>query len=209
MKKDKSEDIYGQIAKEYVDYTGEKLRLESQTLPPHSEAALNRLDTRVAGRMRTLKNRRFIRLAGGLAAACLLLVIAIPIMYQLKNPGDINSSDLSSESTEAESPSVKLIPLSFTLPDNLTVTDSKVDNGASIYYLSDSFADDVVLRMEYSDNAEMVFDSLKPIKIEGNEAYGISTDSYKMLSFVHDEILYTLTCKYDINTLIAVSKHIF
>jgi len=202
MKKDKSEDIYGQIAKEYVDYTGEKLRLESQTLPPHSEAALNRLDTRVAGLMRTLKNRRFIRLAGGLAAACLLLVIAIPIMYQLKNPGDINSSDLYSESTEAESPSVKLIPLSFTLPDNLTVTDSKVDNGASIYYLSDSFADDVVLRMEYSD-------SLKPIKIEGNEAYGISTDSYKMLSFVHDEILYTLTCKYDINTLIAVSKHIF
>jgi len=207
MKDNKTENIYEHIAKEYTDYTSEMLQRESQSLPPFPDETINRLDNRVASQIRTLKIRRFTRLAG-LAAACLLLVLAVPLVYMLQNTGNKRSADSSSESAAAES-SAELIPLSFSLPDNFTVSDSKIDNGVSVYYLTDTHADDVVLQLEYTDTATPVFDSLKPVTIAGNEAYGYAAGSFKMISFIHGDILYTLTCKYDINTLISISKNIF
>ncbi|MGL6201587.1 MAG: hypothetical protein ACRC3H_21940 [Lachnospiraceae bacterium] len=207
MKENKTENIYERIAKEYMDYNGEMLQRESQSLPPFPDETVNRLDNRVASQIRALKIRRFTRLAG-LAAACLLLVLAVPLVYLLQNTGNMRSADSSSESAAAES-SVELIPLSFSLPDNFTVSDSKTDNGVSVYYLADTHADDVVLQLEYTDTATPVFDSLKPVTIAGNEAYGYAAGSFKMVSFIHGDILYTLTCKYDINTLISISENIF
>lgn len=221
MKKNKTEHIYEHIAKEYSDYTGEKLRRESQSLPPFPDETVNRLDSRVASQIRALKIRRFTRLAG-LTAACLLLVMAVPLVYLIKNTGSMNSADSSSESAASDSSeasdttesaaaesSGELIPLSFSLPDNFSVSDSKTDDGVSVYYLTDTHADDVVLQLEYTDTASPAFDSLKPVTIAGNEAYGFASGSFKMLSFIHGDILYTLTCKYDFNTLISISKNIF
>ena len=205
MKKYKGEDIYRHIAEEYTKSTGETLQQERDNLPPGS-AASPRLDALVPRRIRTLKNQKILRISG-LAAACLLILLVFPLVRFIQGS---NTDKISESQAESQAPSeAELIPLSFSLPANFQVSHTELDQGASIYHLTDSKEDNVVMQMEYADTAEPVFASLKPLQIDGNQAYGLSTADYKILTFVHGDILYTLTCRYDVSTLIDISKNIF
>lgn len=103
-----------------------------------------------------------------------------------------------------------LMPLPFDLPENFTVATAKMDNGQSIYYLSDAFYDDVVLTMEPVSDAQdsMDTDGLRVFDVNGKTVYGSTTGAYSFLTFEEDGVQYTLTCKYDINTLLELSSAI-
>ena len=102
------------------------------------------------------------------------------------------------------------MPLPFNLPENFTVAAAKMDNGQSIYYLADTAKDDVVLTMEPVEDAggDMDTDGLRVFDINGKTVYGRSAGAYSFLTFDEDGVRYTLTCKYDINTLLALSRAI-
>ncbi len=103
-----------------------------------------------------------------------------------------------------------LMPLPFNLPENFTVAAAKMDNGQSIYYLADAFNDDVVLTMEPVDDAQdgMDTEGLRVFDVNGKIVYGSTTGAYSFLTFEEDGVQYTLTCKYDINTLLELSRAI-
>lgn len=102
---------------------------------------------------------------------------------------------------------VGIIPLSFALPDNLSIIAIEQDNERSIYYLSDVLQDDVVLTLEETDR-EPETEGLASITINDSVAYGVAGPDYSLLTFQKDGILYEMTCEHDLATLVNLSYHI-
>lgn len=209
MSKPDSDDIFKHIADEYVKQNSDKLEKERSEVPNYTNEAYFRLDKMTYNRIRTLKRKKYIRF-GSIAAACLLLVFTVPVILRFT----VYSPETATSDTASEAPSSSsdeqsgLITLSFELPDNLSVVETEVDNGVSIYHLDDTRNDDVIMQLESTATANVDFDTLKPITINGQQTYGLSTASYKIIMFINDNVLYTLTCQYDINTLVELSENI-
>jgi hypothetical protein len=205
--KNKLDDTFlKKLAQSYAETEGQKLQEELKSAPLYSTP---RMDSRIRQRIKAEQGRSFSRRFGVLAAACLACLaclvagLALPSLLRsgitdpppgLSSPGD-TTGDLT------------LMPLSFTLPDNLTNAGSSTDQGQSIYYLRDVHQDDVVLVMEKSGQ-QPAADGLTPVKINGQQAYAKATGDYSYLTFSRDGILYTMTCRHDVNTLISLGEKI-
>lgn len=100
-----------------------------------------------------------------------------------------------------------VIPISFELPANLWVQDAEQDVGQSVYYLGDTGLDDVVMTMERS-NELYVRDDLVEITVGDAVAYGVSYPEYSLLTFYKEDIVYTLTCKYNAETILSLGESI-
>lgn len=212
--------VFERLAKQYAETYGEKLKLEALELERQNVGYITpRLDKKVR---QIGKTGGRLRYATGLAAlaAGLLLILTLPNLLNLNSPG-ITASAPEAPAAEApaeaappaisskpEPPSdTELLPLSFTLPDNFTVADKELDNGKSVYYLSDANLDDVVLTMERNP-LEDIFAELKPMTINNSQAYYKYSPDFSVLAFEHDSVTYVLTCKYDVNTLIPLGEAI-
>ena len=81
------------------------------------------------------------------------------------------------------------------------------DGEKTIYHLDDSMLDDVVITLERSGDISR-YDTLTEIPIGGRNAFGSSGNGYNLLAFVDEDsdILYVLTCKFDINTLVLLGE---
>lgn len=101
---------------------------------------------------------------------------------------------------------VGIIPLSFALPPNLMVASVEEDNGKSIYYLQNTQADDVVLTLEYAD--EYDFAGLDTAQINGSTVYYKYRSDYSLVTFEKEGVLYEMTCKHDVATLMDLSSYI-
>jgi hypothetical protein len=75
----------------------------------------------------------------------------------------------------------------------------------SIYYIDDLYRDDVVVTLEMTSRSPDTTGLVK-VNLGGSVAYGTQTDGYSLLTFRLDDILYTLTCRHDINTLIRLGN---
>jgi len=102
-----------------------------------------------------------------------------------------------------------LLPLSFDLPAQFTVASVEQDIERTIYHLKDNMLDDVILTLERSGDISR-YDTLVALSISGHNAFGSSGDGYSLLAFTDEgnDILYVLTCKHDINTLVRLSESI-
>jgi len=83
------------------------------------------------------------------------------------------------------------------------------DVGKTVYRLTDSKMDDVVMTLERSGDISQ-YDTLIELSIGGRSAFGSSGNGYSLLAFEdgHSDILYVLTCRYDINTLVLLGESI-
>ena len=80
--------------------------------------------------------------------------------------------------------------------------------GQSVYILADRYGDDVVLTLEAKDEA-MNTSGLTSIKTEaGDTVYYKASDRYKLVTFKHNGRLYTMTCRYEMSTLMELSEKI-
>lgn len=210
--------VFERLAKQYAEDYGEKLKLEAIELERQNiEYITPGLDKKV----RKIGRNSLRHYTAGFAvlAAGLLLVLMLPNLLNTNIP-----SVTAPESHVAEAPAAaaedappaasaepaqppELLPLNFTLPVNFTVAGKELDNGKSVYYLSDSNLDDVVMTMEL-DTSEDVFAGLKPLTINNSQAYYKYSPDFSMLAFEHDSITYVLTCKHDVNTLIPLGEAI-
>ena len=106
-------------------------------------------------------------------------------------------------------PSYEVLPLSFDLPRQFSMASVEQDVEKTIYHLDDNNLDDVVITMERNGDISR-FETLTELPISGHNAFGSSGNGYNLLAFRDDnsDILYVLTCKYDINTLVLLGESI-
>ncbi len=100
----------------------------------------------------------------------------------------------------------EIIPLAFELAPNFSVDAVLQDREKTVYKLGDTREDDVVLTLEYAGAPET--EGLSEIEINTAKAYGKYGADYSVLTFEKEGVLYTMTCKYDLNTLIGLGKDI-
>lgn len=197
MKRDEQEKLYKQLADEYVKAYGEEL-IKQNGLNAMPENMLERL------RAETLKKKRSSRRFAGLVtalAACVVLAIALPSLIT----DDGGKGAVPPEETNASAD--RIIPLSFSLPDNLSVSESKLDQKKSIYILEDEFDDDVVLVMEIPEQ-KLDVSGMTKLAINGKPAYALSSSGYNLVTFFDGGILYTLTCEQDLATILDLGASI-
>lgn len=203
--------VFEKLAKQYAEAYGEKLKLEALELEQQNveyiTPGLDKKIQKISGNRRRRFSVGFAALAAGL-----LLVLMLPSLLNINVPSttasDFPAAEAPAASVEPMQPSEpELLPLNFALPANFTVAGKELDNGKSVYYLSDANLDDVVMTMEL-DPLEDVFAGLKLLTINNSQAYYKYSRDFSMLAFEHDSITYVLTCKYDVNTLIPLGEAI-
>jgi hypothetical protein len=105
----------------------------------------------------------------------------------------------------ATAPGFEIIPLSATLPEGFTQAGFKQDREKSIYYIEDARMDNVVLVLE--ESGDLPTAGLVSIALGGDTpAYGTQGDGYGLLTFIKDGVLYTMTCRHDVNTLLRLGQ---
>lgn len=229
MKENRNDDIFRQIAGQYTEKFGEALLEENEQLTrvcadaemagedAAAEEMIRNLDHKVYSGV-TKRRRGMVQMIVA-AAACLVFVMVIPFAGRFIQKDFYDTGNHMEESTAkseelpdamgdaAEALPPAAMPIAFQLPENLTVKQVKEDNGMTIYQLSDCYQDDVVLQME-EDRGELPDQSLTAIELDGSIVYGTSQDRYQKICFSSSGVTYTLTCRYDINTLTSLCKNI-
>jgi len=219
-----SENSYRRIADEYLREYGAQLRAELEVM---DRVAYIRntfsLDHRVRSALAALKRQRYFKYAG-LIAACVVAALSTTFVLWLSPgrivtpgtnaPGSVSSPQAPSSSASA-SPSgtpaeaYEIIPLAFKLPGQFSVASVEQDMGRTVYRLNDVMRDDVVLTLERSGDISQ-YDTLTEISIGGHSVFGSSGNGYSLLAFIdaENDIMYTLTCKHDVNTLVLLGYSI-
>lgn len=191
------EELLGKLAKDYSKTYGRELLKENETLAQADQYDTRGLQRKVrAWQQGTGRRHLFLRIG---AAACAALLV---VVMRLTGP---SSKGPDSTLTPSESPAP--IALSAPLPQGFTQQGFEQDQGQSIYYLEQQALDHVVMTLEHGD---LLSDTrgLIPVKLGDATVYGAQTDSYNLLTFAKDGVVYTLTCRYDINTLTALAEAI-
>lgn len=229
MDENRADQLFKQIASDYVRQYGSELRQELAELEQQNVRYVTpRMDRAVKAFGKSNRTKRYLQGFSALAA-CILLVLLIPIIFIQNNnlstapqapPARQNATALEEaadyaedmqnappmiESEKAAGP--ELMPLSFALPENFSVADAKLDNGKSVYHLADTGLDDVVLTMEIAEQPDE-YEGLTELTINDSSAYARATPDYKLLAFQKDGVSYVLTCRYDFNTLVSLGKTI-
>lgn len=200
-----NEELYKHIAAEYLRQSGAELRGELNELSkvPQLTPAL---DKRVNSRINALRRGRYARITG-IAAACLAVMLLIPsVLYFYQNAGAPAGPE-PGVITEPSAPVYEILPLSFVVPDQFSVASVEQDVEKTVYYFENSELDNVVMTLERAGDTAL-FGELTPVSINGYDAYGSSGSGYCLLAFEKQDILYVLSCKNDINTLVKLSKSI-
>ncbi|MDR1669673.1 MAG: hypothetical protein LBR76_06925 [Oscillospiraceae bacterium] len=182
----RDDELLRYIANTYAEQLGRELQSERPGEVPNERGVERRVRARIFARRRNIA----LSAAGGIAAS-LALTLLLPRLLIHQNP-------------PAEPVSVyKPIVLSAPLPDGFSQSAFEQDREKSVYTIADDlYRDDVVLTLE---KAELRPDTLTEISgFEG--AYGRQTDSYSLLTFRRDGVLYTLTCRHSMDTLVRLGR---
>ena len=206
-----NDELFREIAEKYISQYGQSLRDEKLTLDRQPEAlpSTDSMERRVRGQIASAARRPYLRIAAALAA-CLVIVFLLPLALRTglfspdsatdPNPTHSDATDFSVSSPQ----NFVVIPLSAPLPSGFTKSGFEMDNGKSVYYVEDVYRDNVVITLEKA--ALPNTSGLTAIKLGDTVAYGTQTDSYSLLTFQRGAVVYELTCRYDINTLLQLGE---
>ena len=210
-----NDELFREIADKYTEKYGAALHdeLSKLELDPAAAPPTIKLESRIHKRIAAEKRKPFIR-GGAVLAACLAIVLLLPYMLNLSKLSPSTSNDTAPmESTVPEAPvqdmapkpkpEFAVIPLAASLPDGFYQSGFEQDREKSIYYIEDAFMDNVVLTLEQS-RALPDTGGLVEIALGDTIAYGTQTDGYSLLTFQRGAVVYEMTCRYDINTLIEL-----
>lgn len=185
------------LAEGYLEEYGAALCRELEASKQWDALPTPGLDARVREEVAAVRRRKRsrLRLGGTLAAACLALALLTPFAWRLFRPQETVSSHY------------ELLPLSVSLPSRFSVSSVEQDREKTVYKLEHSLRDPVVMTLE-QDGDTSFFETLTPVALGTEQAYGRSEDGYQLLAFEKQGILYVLTCAYDINTLADLGRSI-
>ena len=214
------DEILKKIADGYAERYGWELRAEHEWLSRQEqapEAAVSEIGVtrRVTRKIAAEKRKPLMRVLPLIAACIVIAVIFLPNLpgSDVAAPSPhvpplhaptASTLPLPSASAPSSAPEAyAVIPLSAPLPRGFTQTGFDQDREKSIYYIEDVNLDNVVLTLEPAgaptDTADLV-----EIILGGSVVFGKQTDAYCLLTFSSDDVLYTLTSRHDINTLLRL-----
>lgn len=215
--------LYEKLANSYVEQEGSRILDELDELNARGESYVTGLfDARIKKRISANKRARTTRVAALISAACIVLVIAPAIIRVLNNKSTTDTPEYSSESGVADNAAseeaappretgtlYEVIALSANLSNNFSIESYEQDVSKTVYYIDDTYSDDVVLTLEKIEHAKALeTDELSELIINGHLAYGYYGPDYSIVTFEADGIVYSMTCKHDINTLVSLSESI-
>lgn len=206
----KDNKVFQKIAAKYTEHDGELLKEELKHLENNQDnQKILELDRLVSSYVKKKRKIKWIRRICEVAA-CVVLVVGISMYYQsASNDSKSNEQPLDLAATETKKPDLsggETALLSESLPIGFNISNTKEDLGQIIYYIENDLGDDVVLVVG-EENKSLVY-QLEKVKIKDTEVYKTSKDGYHFLIFWQNEFSYTLTCKYELDTLIEVSRSI-
>lgn len=229
------EELYKQLASAYVEREGEELHREDAALRAQAEGrATPALDAKLKWKLRGIKRRRYMRIASMAAAACLVLALFLPLALRSFNMAGESRPDETGQTVDAAEPTspavseeqeaglppatsypsaaedtapgeYERLALRLTAASGFSINRSEQDRGETIYYIDDELRDDVVVTLKRAGE-QPDYSGLTPMELNGREAYGTYRADYSVLVFLEDGILYTMTCRYDFNTLVRLEE---
>ena len=208
----KQDVIFEKMAKTYADNLGQNLKEELRNT--HINLDTTVLDEKVSKEVARVKRKSKIISIRKYAKIIIPAVASLLLIFIFTRGGDtsLDSDKLAmeqSDSTQSSEPiQGEFIPLSYPLPPNLSVVNQELDNGMTIYQLEDTYNDDVVMQLAYVEAIDYDVEGMQKIIVNGESVYATIEDSYQKITFEKDGIVYILTCKYDINTLLPISENI-
>lgn len=213
MQMDKNRDsVFKEMARIYVENLGEELQREYEDV--HIELDTAVLDKKVCEGVSRVKKRakrsaiqKYVKIGIPLAAS-VLLVFAITRWDYTRIASDQPTMERSDTSQDNESVQGEFIPISYPLPSNLSVVNQELDNGMTVYQLEDTYNDDVVMQLAYVESIDYDVEGMQEIIVNGESVYAVLENEYQKITFEKDGIVYILTCKYDINTLLPICENI-
>lgn len=201
-----NDELLRQIARGYAERYGQVLQEELSELERHpSESFSERgLERRVRKKLAAQKRKPYLRVFQALAA-CLAIALLLPRIWDSNVEAPPRIEPVPVPPLEEAAQDFAVIPLSAALPEGFTQSGFEQDREKSVYYIDDVYQDDVVLTLEKAPDT-FSGDGLVALELGGVPAYGTQTGSYSLLTFTREEILYTLTCRHDINTLVRLGS---
>ena len=212
-----NDEILKRIANEYVERYGMELRAELEQLEqaPMVSVPDISLERRVRRKIAAQKRRPYLRALPLVAACIVITVIYLPNLFSsdVAAPPSYAPSLPSQTVSSAPDPAVPapapqeyaVIPLSAPLPRGFTQTGFDQDYEKSIYYIEDVNLDNIVIMLEPA-NTPPDTSRLVEINLDGTVVFGKQTDAYSLLTFSNNDVLYTLTSRHDINTLLRLGN---
>lgn len=195
MKRDdnKSNLFFKKLASAYTEKVGEELKKELDSL--NSSGNSPSLDAKLKSRLKKSKIKKWSSWMLPVSACFIIFIV----YFALKQPTyDTNISESPSTVLNYEFVAAKL-------PENYTVVKVDYDYQKTIYYISTSKENEVVLTVEESEE-DMPTEGLNKIQINDTDAYTMVKDEYSLLKYKKDNVLYTLTSQYDLEDLIRISE---
>ncbi len=201
----RSDEFYKRIASAYSEREGKAL--QAQPEQPTDTAGLER---KLRARLRRKESVRWV---GGLSAvaAAVLLVVTLGMLastgvevWPIPSPG-LASAPPGASAAPSHTPGAPdgLMPLSFSLPAEFSVLTVALDNGKTVYTLENTAHDPVVMTLERTgDNS--FSDELTQITLDGATAYASWGPDFQLLTLKKGGVVYTLTCRYELETLLTL-----
>jgi len=206
-----NDELFREIAEKYAQQYGQLLHDELHELErqPGELPSTDGMARRVRRKIAAEKRKPYLRIAT-VCAACFAVVLLLPLALRtgVSFP-DSATSTPPAHSDAAELPAqpqqdFAVIPLTAPLPSGFNETGFEQDNGKSVYYIENVYRDNVVLTLEKGALPDT--GGLTAITLGDTVIYGTQTGSYSLLTFQSGEVVYELTCRYDINTLLKLSE---
>ena len=209
--KNNADIVFGNIARQYAEVYGNVLLSECAEMRRQRVAyVMPRADSRIHPLIKKRRRKGTVIKIVAAVAAVVVLAISIPSLLSREKMSDSGASpeqDYTTTDTQEETSGI--MPLTFVLPQGYAVADSKLDNGQSVYYLDHYEGDDVVLTMEDAlAAADYDYGELGTVYIDGTAVSGLSVPDYQILVFEHGGVFYTLSCKYDLGTIVTLYREI-
>ena len=202
-----NDELFREIAGKYIEQYGQALHNEQLALDrqPGAFIPTANLERRVRRQIAAGKRRPYLRAATALAA-CLAIALLLPFVLRTGqfSPDSPSTPSTSPSVSASPQPDFAVIPLSAPLPPGFTQSGFEQDNGKSVYYIEDSYMDNVVITLEKTTMPDTT--GLTAIKLGDTVAYGTQSDGYSLLTFQSGGVVYELTCRHDINTLIELGE---
>lgn len=233
MSENNFEEIFKTIADAYVDQYAEELKAEYIEIKDQCLTYITpKLDGRIKNILRS-KGSSHNRVFQVIAASIVLLLL-IPGIIGLMKLRQLNKGDTYSSSNDSvyTSPSAgadqgygldelnepiyeetytgdnnEMVLLQLSLPDKYVIQYSQLDNNQTIHYITSQNLDNIVTTIEY-DIGNDWYKDFSVVDINGLKGYYRNSDDYKMIVFVKDEHIYTVTCRFDMETIYDFVKYI-
>lgn len=196
-RREKEEQFFKHIASLYAEKEGEALRDELRQL--NNEGTVDHtlsLDKKVNTKIRSIKIRQLTYKLMPVAACLVIFVL------YFANPS-VRNQDSAIKEEAVTNEQIDFV--SAKLPPGYTLSKKDYDKNKTIYYIASNTNNDIVLTTEeFASVIEKEF--FQELQIKDTKVYGLVKDDFSVITYEKDNILYTLTSRYDYQDLIELSK---